>query len=323
MKCISVNDFLNNFDFQNIIGRGFYGVVCKAIDKNTQEEVAIQFFNSVRLEFHDFREFVARNSLGIPGVVPILHFYDNISKQQNESISIQVGSKKVNLNDSDHITVTKFIKNRNLEIVLVDYLSGRPTPGFGPTERSKIIFGIAKIMELAYEKKDFFHGELFTRKVLLDENFEPQISDFAIVLLQQRWNHYGLTNQSYAEFIAPETFDSDRIYIKQPVDVYAFGTLLYRMFTHNRELDDRKRSYTINRFLYRVYKGARFLKQDSIPEHYWELIQMCWDHDPQRRPDFKSIVLHLKDEKFALEEKGMKTNMQSLKEYQERLCNSR
>lgn len=61
------------------------------------------------------------------------------------------------------------------------------------------------------------------------------------------------------------------------------------------------------------------LKPDSIPDHYWTLIQQCWDQDERKRPSFAEITEILKNDKYAIEEFGMKTNLEQLHEYQNRI----
>lgn len=73
------------------------------------------------------------------------------------------------------------------------------------------------------------------------------------------------------------------------------------------------------RYLFSISKGARPKRIDTIPDHYWDLMQKCWKRVPEERPTFDQIVTILKDDKFALEEFGMKTNLDELHEYQKRI----
>ena len=60
-------------------------------------------------------------------------------------------------------------------------------------------------------------------------------------------------------------------------------------------------------------------KRDNIPENYWDLLEKCWDIDSHKRPSFEKIVEILKDDKFALNEFSMITNIDELHEYQIRI----
>ena len=72
----------------------------------------------------------------------------------------------------------------------------------------------------------------------------------------------------------------------------------------------------------RISNGARPVRLESIPDHYWELIEHCWSSNPKIRPSFDSIVEILKDDKYALTEFGVETNLTELHEYQNRIENA-
>lgn len=46
---------------------------------------------------------------------------------------------------------------------------------------------------------------------------------------------------------------------------------------------------------------------------------MCWKQNPDERPTFSEIVEILKHDKFAIEEFEMRTNLDELHEYQNRI----
>ena len=77
------------------------------------------------------------------------------------------------------------------------------------------------------------------------------------------------------------------------------------------------------RFMSTIGKGFRPDKIENIPENYQELIQKCWKQDPNERPTFDEIVEILKNDNFALEEFGMKTDMDELHRYQEKIDESK
>lgn len=56
-----------------------------------------------------------------------------------------------------------------------------------------------------------------------------------------------------------------------------------------------------------------------MPQNYWELIQKCWEQEPSERPSFDEIVEILKSDKFAINEFGLKTNLEKLHDYQDRI----
>lgn len=121
--------------------------------------------------------------------------------------------------------------------------------------------------------------------------------------------------------MAPETYmDGDYGY-GTSVDVYSYGMLLYKMFSDKIDFGDGMKIRSHQKFWMKIGKGLRLIKPERIPEHYWELIQKCWQQEPPDRPTFDDIVEILKDDKYALEEFGMKTNIQELHDYQRRIDN--
>jgi serine/threonine protein kinase len=103
--------------------------------------------------------------------------------------------------------------------------------------------------------------------------------------------------------MAPELFsDECDGHHSSKVDVYAFGVLLYTLFSENRKLDDNPERpvRSPQQLLMRVAKGARFIRTPEIPEFYWNLITHCWAQDPAARPTFSDIVRLLKEHKGEL-----------------------
>ena len=69
----------------------------------------------------------------------------------------------------------------------------------------------------------------------------------------------------------------------------------------------------------KIARGLRPKKHEECPDVYWELIQDCWKQLPSERLTFDQIIEKLKDDKYALEEYGVKTDLDQLHKYQERI----
>jgi len=90
--------------------------------------------------------------------------------------------------------------------------------------------------------------------------------------------------------MAPELLNDGEENYDQSVDVYAYGVLVYRMFSSSIELDDGYGAKSVQQLMLRILKGARFKRVSEIPECYWHLIERCWQPDPSLRPSFSDIV---------------------------------
>lgn len=167
-------------------------------------------------------------------------------------------------------------------------------------------------------EKQIISRSLKIQNIFLDEKLEPVICDFHDFKSIENSPEMKLAVGS-PYCMAPELFMDDSEKYSLPVDVYAYGFLLYNMFTSKLEFDDNQPIKSPHHYMMRISKGDRPVKPEGIPEHYWELIQRCWKQNPDERPTFDEIVNLLKNDKYALDEFGLKTNLIELHDYQKRV----
>jgi len=86
-------------------------------------------------------------------------------------------------------------------------------------------------------------------------------------------------------FIAPEVFHTYTF--TQKSDVYSFGIIMYLIATGEPPFRDREfdRSLVCD-----IMGGLRPSMPDSAPEKYKKLTERCWDADPDKRPDAKTLL---------------------------------
>lgn len=214
---------------------------------------------------------------------------------------------------SSHLYVVKeFLGNGNVFDCNKEYLEseGAKHNKINPTVRCKIIFGVAAIMKHLHDHNVIL-GNLSNWNVLLNDDLEPVICSFSASQFKKEKEDliYPLY-QSW--FISPEVLMCKVFGF--PSDVYSYGMFLYTMFSTKEDPYDYK-----YRIADRIIKGARPTLSNDIPEIYQELICYCWDGNPDDRPTFKEITSYLKSDSFALNEFGMETDMEQLREYQDRI----
>ncbi|KAF8351865.1 kinase-like domain-containing protein [Amanita rubescens] len=150
------------------------------------------------------------------------------------------------------------------------------------------------------------HGDLKGDDVLLDANYHCQIADFGLT------RHLDATftqaaSPSSLNFAAPELFgacdkcggtscDTCRTDHDAPkgnrktkeTDVYAFGCLYYAIFFDTLPFLGRS-EYQIPRL---VTSGSRpdRLKNPTIDDNIWDIIQSCWSAKPSDRWTMEKIV---------------------------------
>ncbi|KAK8863860.1 hypothetical protein M9Y10_011551 [Tritrichomonas musculus] len=323
---------ITDYELIEELGQGGCGAAYKAKNKKTNEEVALKvIFKSIReisqisKQREILREVCIPCQLNSPGIVPLLGFRFPIPEEELKrkpppkmKIPKGVGKRPVTSEDfNGAIYITKLMKYKSIENYMKQYLNLKGSCKgikMNPTIRSKIIFGVASTMKRVHNQM-IIHRDLKLQNVFLDENLEPRIADFGLARVITPDVQMTM-NIGTPIYMAPELFQGDTNY-DSSVDVYAFAMFLYFMFMPAPIFEPKIRSP--NQMAIKIYNGQRPLNDGSIPAHYWDLIQKCWDHSPLKRPTFADIVNILKDDKYAIKEFDKETDLDDLHEYQMRM----
>jgi serine/threonine protein kinase len=214
--------------------------------------------------------------------------------------------------------LSTFCPNGTLEAAVKDMLAGKPRAGFGPTQLSKCIFGIATTMARLHARRAI-HRDLKLCNVFLDDQFEPVLGDFGLskIVTDPLKMTMGIGSPIC---MAPELWSEDDSY-GNPVDVYAFAVLMYNLFESRMNFrPGEKPPRSPQQLMMRVAKGERMVRPEKIPDSLWRLIEVCWHQDPTKRPTFAEIVDRLKTSRDHV---FPGTDMNEYVKYQERLGNER
>lgn len=88
-------------------------------------------------------------------------------------------------------------------------------------------------------------------------------------------------------YMAPECLQNANYSFS--ADVYSFSMVLYETYTEKQAFIDDERfnqPWMIPQF---VIEGKRLEKPEGMRDDYWELINKCWDQEPNNRPTFIEI----------------------------------
>jgi len=139
-------------------------------------------------------------------------------------------------------------------LLVYEYMSGGSLEdrllGMGPNQkplawfaRIKIAFGAAKGLEYLHEKTNppVIYRELKPSNILLDEDFNPKLSDFGLARLGILGDKIHTSSRVMCTYgyCAPEYTKTGHLTLKS--DVYSFGVVLLELITGRRAIDTTRR----------------------------------------------------------------------------------
>ncbi|KAK5979615.1 hypothetical protein GCK32_016237, partial [Trichostrongylus colubriformis] len=153
-----------------------------------------------------------------------------------------------------------------------------------------MMIGIASGMAYIHNAK-IIHRDLAARNCLYDRSRTVKISDFG---LSRPGTSYKMktAQKMPIKWMAPESILT--FTFTQKTDVYTFGVLIYEIFAAIGPYDDMRNS-VVKRM---IVEGKVNKFPDSTPDYIVNFVkEKLWCKDPDKRPDFQSILAEL--EKLA------------------------
>ncbi|KAJ7873555.1 kinase-like domain-containing protein [Mycena leptocephala] len=140
------------------------------------------------------------------------------------------------------------------------------------------------------------HGDLKGDNIFVTPSFRACIADFGFSSITMSLSSIQFTSSSKStqggttRYQAPEIHQGG--YNDYRVDVYAFACLVYEMLTGTAPFPD---LYTDVAVAMAVLQGERpsrplLLPGAPVMDGLWNLLQMCWEQNPQNRPTASQIV---------------------------------
>ena len=163
---------------------------------------------------------------------------------------------------------------------------GQQCNDWNTTNKMISVIGIALGMRYLHSK-NIFHLDLKPPNVLLDSNFYPRICDFGLSKTKSSSMNSPVGT---VRFCAPEVLQINQLkgetFNGEKADVFSYGMTIYSI------LNDTIPFENLNDYqIIQVYvNNSRPELDNPISKRIDDLIQRCWDHDPNNRPDFNFIV---------------------------------
>ncbi|XP_026428698.1 receptor-like cytoplasmic kinase 185 [Papaver somniferum] len=154
-----------------------------------------------------------------------------------------------------HIIVCEFMPLRSLNLHLQDLKLGKKPLDW--KTRMKIAQGVAKALEYLHDPPIIYSG-LKSTGILLDENYNPKLSDFCCAKHGPIWVYTTNDKSLSYGYIPPEYALCGKLTLKS--DIYSFGVVLLKLISWRKALDETK-FYTAEKW--HIVAWARPLLGDS------------------------------------------------------------
>ena len=152
------------------------------------------------------------------------------------------------------------------------------------TQLSIIALGVAYGMAYLHEE-NMVHRDLKSLNILLDADNYPVVSDFGMARTKTNNNEMVSGGIGTSQWMAPEVLVAQ--HFDEKSDVYSFGIIMWEMLTGDvpyRGLRDIQVAMTV------INQNNRPKIPKSCPQNLAKFIRLCWHSDPDKRPDFHTIV---------------------------------
>ncbi|KAB2046699.1 hypothetical protein ES319_D01G254000v1 [Gossypium barbadense] len=254
----------NEFSAENIIGHGQMGTTYKATSSNGCLLAIKRLFDTQKFDEHFITELKTLGRLRHDNLIPLLGFC---------------------IESKEKLLVYKYMSNGNL----YDLLHPLEKRTIGWPLRLKIACGVAKGLVWLHQNCNYkvIHLDICSRCILLDQNFEPKISNFSEAMLMKSNNRYWSSS-----------FDMDRefwesSFVKE--DVYRFGILVLELISRKEpsELTDLARTgdESIGKWVVDDVKSSDFvdggLVRHGFDVEIFEILRVAWNcvqPNPDERP---------------------------------------
>lgn len=285
---------LTKYKIISKIGSGSYGSVSLVKNIEDKKKYAAKECNNEIKEYNPNSEEDQDEILFLYREIKIMSALDH------PAIVKCIGYSPKNFNGNPRLTIiTEYIENGTL----LDYIYSDPSDQskkLNDTLKLINIYGIASGMAYLHDNK-IVHRDLKPGNILLDKNLHPKITDFGLAKMIDTFvgNMDIASNQQYQKgtlkYLAPEVFEG----ICHPkIDVYAFSLIVYELMTNLVAYQ----GISTNQLIKAINLNDKPPIPNELPKSYKDLIESCWQENPDKRPTFNEILDTLKTDKGFITE---------------------
>ncbi|KAF9454233.1 kinase-like protein, partial [Macrolepiota fuliginosa MF-IS2] len=172
-----------------------------------------------------------------------------------------------------------------------EYLKDSPSPPRMPLI-SDVIDGLVYL-----HQRNIIHGNIESQNILVSNDEHALITDFGRSHIDggAGWD-FDLPDGAI-RWTAPELLDSEDDLPTREGDIWSFSCLCYEILSNRIVFDQYKSDMKI---MHALAKGEIPIRPEPpngghIDDRMWDLMTMCWDYQPDHRPNCEEIQRHITD----------------------------
>ena len=277
---------LRDYEQLSVLNHGSFGCVYKIRDKRSNQIYAAKVVNC----FNDDKECERVISREVEIMTNIHH----------NTIVEYFGFSRYDFSRMNNVTILmEYAEFGSLRKLLNQVIQSNAPHKYDNTIRQIILIGISRGMKYLHDRS-IIHRDLKPENVLICKKLHPHITDFGL----SKFFEFGQSqNQSQNPgtpfYMAPEVHKGEKFGRKS--DVYSFGLLMFEVVTDSNPFE----SITSAKLLKIIYEKVRPQFKYHVKDNIRELIEKCWDDDPNERPSFKEIfekLSNIESDDFLLDD---------------------
>ncbi|XP_062226994.1 cold-responsive protein kinase 1-like isoform X2 [Phragmites australis] len=205
---------------------------------------------------------------------------------------------------SQRLLVYEFMKNKSLDKIL---FGGDGSSFLNWKTRHQIIIGIARGLQYLHEESNLriVHRDIKASNILLDDKFQPKISDFGLArFFPEDQTYLSTAFAGTLGYTAPEYAIRGELTVK--ADTYSFGVLVLEIISSrkNTDLSLPNEMQYLPEHAWRLYEHSKILElvdstvqtdgfDEKEAQQVCQIALLCVQPYPNLRPAMSEVVLML------------------------------
>ncbi|QCR21553.1 serine/threonine-protein kinase [Pontibacter sp. SGAir0037] len=281
-------DFRSRYKYnpkEDLLGKGGFSRVFKAVDVLLEREVALKVFNSEQSAKYDL----------ITEIKKVIRFqHENLCRYYDVAILP---------------TVTAFGEEEQVQVGVMEYLDGGDLKSYLSRHPQYLNKLLADVLQGLYylHKKQIIHRDLKPQNILIkleEDGPVAKITDFGISkALDELQQDNNSALMGTVEYMAPEQFNPQKYglngQITTQIDLWSFGIMVYELIAGHSLFGSRSKHTSAERVMSNILGEEYLEKLKILPEPYNEILSLCLVKKVSDRVKSADILLKILDKSFS------------------------